>query len=466
MGASSSQRAIVLQSAHPDLLSDRRNANRRISIPSSMTSHGTHVQYHRRDSFGTPHQPTDRQIALQTLPTNHQGMVSPQDPIRIRHNNPQNHPIISPLFPPPGHYLPARPDPKPANIALHQALVQDAKIIIVDPSTSPKPDVKYFQYMKCFAVSPILIRPEDYNISGEFEVPHDFICGTSIDHFDKVSGSATRSIQKGSQTYRLRCIEIGENEKVGESQWCVAETIWPTAICIFLNGKSLEIRRKLQHSSDKPIDFTSLVSSGVNHLQLSLLHPSQPATARSAYLVAIELLELTDSETIKREVQTGEAHVIVEEMCNSSNTNDSDFEVIQGDVIISITDPFTSRLIETPVRGKDCRHFECFDLGIFLATRTGYPCPPEQLRCPICAADARPCSLRVNGWMAGVLQEVKRMGQPEARAIVLLNMGGWRIEDTRKEDLKDARTEDNCNDLRRLGRRISTVNVEKKAIVH
>lgn len=112
---------------------------------------------------------------------------------------------------------------------------------------------------------------------------------------------------------------------------------------------------------------------------------------------------------------------------------DPEIQIVNSAVVLDLTDPFTSRIYETPARGKTCRHHQCFDLDVFLQTRgnksASQPATPEQFKCPICGADARPKSLVIDLFFAKVRRELEEMNRLDAKAIILGELGKWTIKE-------------------------------------
>jgi len=55
--------------------------------------------------------------------------------------------------------------------------------------------------------------------------------------------------------------------------------------------------------------------------------------------------------------------------------------------IFSVFDPFSGKLINTPVRGLKCRHGQCFDLKTYLTFMAGLP--NRNWKCPVCSREAK-----------------------------------------------------------------------------
>ncbi|MCJ1486398.1 hypothetical protein MMC06_006575, partial [Schaereria dolodes] len=342
----------------------------------------------------------------------------------------------TPLFPPFGYSLPSVLRPNPTLSALHQAHTRDSTLIGNYHSrqfSEPEKNSKYFQCLKRFAAAPFSLLPQSPTMYKEFQISAKAFSSIPKDDFPKYGAPSDRQFQIGSQLYRLRCADVSHMKNLSEDQWAIAETTWPSAIVVVLNGISLEIRRKIHHGKDLPIDLTSYVKEGLNSLQVSVLRVTKSADVNSFYSLAVEVIEIDDYKIAREAVEDIEADTSKEKIKQQLANISPEVEVINKDIIVNVIDPFSSRLIETPVRGITCRHYDCFDLDNFLQTRQGSPCKPEQFKCPICGADARPQCLRRDGWIVSILKEIRAMGRSDARAIIVNEEAAWSIKEEEKE---------------------------------
>ena len=77
-------------------------------------------------------------------------------------------------------------------------------------------------------------------------------------------------------------------------------------------------------------------------------------------------------------------------------------ELMASAVRLSLHCPLSRTRLGVPVRGVTCRHLECFDLASYL--ECARVARPPKWACPLCASDAKPSKLRVDSWVAWVLQ--------------------------------------------------------------
>ncbi|EKG18479.1 Zinc finger MIZ-type protein [Macrophomina phaseolina MS6] len=210
-----------------------------------------------------------------------------------------------------------------------------------------------------------------------------------------------------------------------------------------LNGQILEIRKKLQHGKDFPVDITRLLKIGENQLEINLLRRPNEEKA-SNFVIAVEVIEVQHYDRIKDDC-CSKRIVLADEVLNSIKSSlngpgdDDEVAIVDSNVTINLVDPFTNcRPCEVPVRGKYCLHRDCFDLEIFLQTRDrkqpDSPSSVDVWRCPICRGDVRPKSLIVDGFLLEVRKELSMIGQLDTRAIVVDSEGKWKPKPEEKSD--------------------------------
>ena len=342
----------------------------------------------------------------------------------------QNQPV---LFAPAEWRRHAMPQPPSQGASLHQAHLREARIVQADTLGTEVPATSLLSFFKGFLLEPFTIKPQSHVPTGIFNIPNDLYQRIPRDRVDGMGAPPTRQISLASNMVRLRCLKAYA-EVISEADWATQETAWPTNIAMSLNStKSLEVRRKAEHGRDLPIDITSLVVPGENKLQVALIRPANNSDSNTSYVVGVELLEMTGIPTMKQAVRNIPATRTRERICRQLQSTDDEIQILSHDLVISVTDPFTSRPVENPVRGAQCVHYECFDVDVFLETRTAGVWRPEQFKCPICGSDARPQSLERDEWFVEVVKELREMGRLDVSAIVVDQQAGWKIKEVNVE---------------------------------
>ncbi|MCJ1291691.1 hypothetical protein MMC34_003236 [Xylographa carneopallida] len=322
------------------------------------------------------------------------------------------------------------------NTALHQAHLREPDFAITRADHEAK-DSTYFQYFRELAVGATLIRPKDRNVYFHFPVSPEILATIAKDELQPQGAANIRIVQNKSHVFRLRCIKVAHIDKQSKVPWLSEETSWPKNAVFVCNDTHLELRRKAHYGKDLPVDITGLVKEGDNTLHVAIIRVGPLAVDTDpTFAVAVEIIEIGNLSTVKGYIRHDEM-TMIERIKTRLKPTDSDVEVLNGDIIVDINDPYSSSLITTPARGASCRHYECFDLDNFLGTRLGSPkgspCQPEQFRCPICNGDARPESLVLDQWFCEVLAEIRRRDRLDARSIIIDASGAWRIKEVEVE---------------------------------
>lgn len=363
------------------------------------------------------------------------GPCAPAQPSVSPSMSQQPNPRYSPLIPPLGYSQLPPAQPIPNTSALHQAHLRSPVLNVIKPSNKVGNSPKLFQYVKKLALNP---KPLDQRLSSYawgFCISAEEYQLRATDTRSPNGAPSQRTIRLGSQTYRLRCFEYTAiNSGDHESQWFAAETTWPANVLICINAKDVEVRRKVHHGKDLPVDLTPYILEGTNQLQMWVLRSPQEHEGHICYSVGVEVIETTDYQRIKEGATTrasAETKALIKQSMSSS---DPDVQIVNDSVNVDLIDPYTARIFEVPARGKSCRHHQCFDLDTFLQTRRckhpDWPGLPDEWKCPICSADARPQNLLIDGFFIDVREELKKLNRLEdARAIVFEKSGEWHVKE-------------------------------------
>lgn len=312
--------------------------------------------------------------------------------------------------------------------ALHQAHVRSPTLSVID-TDPPSDDQKYFVYLEKILISPGGLRAGKRHLKWSWATSREDAQKLALSSQDPTGYKPRLNIQLGSQLCRIRCIKANTlKPNFTESDWVAAENSWPSGIAAILNDRALEVRRKLHHGKDQPIDITSLIKEGENSLSIAVSKIHDEAV----YAFAVETSQVTNARRIKERITRLDWAEARDRILQRSINADPDVQILDPKVVLELTDPYTSSMWYIPVRGRSCHHNHCFDLDVFLSTRGGKakePCGPDAFRCPICGTDARPQSLVVDGFLMRVREELQRLNRLDAKAIVLDEAGNWQIKE-------------------------------------
>ena len=332
--------------------------------------------------------------------------------------------------------LPDKPlhptQPNPSMSALHQAHVRSPILSSVDSEGKVVTQMKNYSFIKQIILPPDVLSNRKRHVVWDFSIHQDLIERLARDVAGPCGSPPLRTVGPGSRLCRIRCINAnGSIKSMSQSQWVAEDNVWPSNTAIIFNGIALEIRRKSHHGKDLPIDVTRYVKAGANNLTAAAI--GFPKDSNADYAIGLEIVQIFDDKQIIDSIPTIPWQESRKSIIDRLSTNDPDVQVVNPQIVLDLTDPFTSCIFEIPIRGSSCRHDQCFDLHIFLQTRNRKtptePCEPDEFRCPVCGADARPQSLVIDGFYAQVRDELKKQGRLDAKAIILHNLGDWEIKE-------------------------------------
>lgn len=326
--------------------------------------------------------------------------------------------------------LPAHPNPTVS--ALHQAHLRSPVLSYFNLNENSSSMARCYRFIKHVFMPPEELGSKNRHVNWDFRASKEVTDWFARDAPSSHGAPPIRAIVPGSRLCRIRC--IGLKDKGGmptQSEWAVADNVWPGSTAVVLNGIALDIRKKTHHGKDLPIDVTSYIKAGQNNLSTAVIGFQKDSTSR--YAIGVEFIQVVDGQKIKDEMRLLPENEARQRILDQSRNLDPDIEVVQSQRVIDLTDPFTARIFDVPVRGVNCHHNQCFDRDTFLQTRTakvpGEPCGPDEFRCPICGQDARPQSLMMDMFFAGVRTSLRERGRLDVKTIILHDSGDWDIRE-------------------------------------
>ncbi|CAJ0539737.1 Ff.00g072020.m01.CDS01 [Fusarium sp. VM40] len=301
---------------------------------------------------------------------------------------------------------------------------------------------RYYQFVRQLVYQPVALEPRTGLRSLPFNVSEDHIQRLTR----KIEGNGLPfcHYSEGSYRYRLRiCMQPETKPDPSESDWVISATSWPNHIFFDINQKCLELRRKQHFSKDQPLELTDFLVQGENILRVSFPAVEQNLKPGYKCFMAIEIVETISHDAVHNVIQSLR-HIPAEETRDKIQRRirppDSDDLIIEDDTLtISLADPFSATRCVVPVRGSRCKHLECFDLDTWLQTRPQKPTQKgggsqqkgdepsmaDAWKCPICGLDARPVSLWVDEYLAGVRKSLLGNGDMRTKSIVVTADGKW-----------------------------------------
>ncbi|KFH46851.1 Zinc finger MIZ domain-containing protein-like protein [Hapsidospora chrysogenum ATCC 11550] len=295
---------------------------------------------------------------------------------------------------------------------------------------------RFYQYVTKCAVQPTRMDPRSGIRTLEFTLP----AGAAALLPQKATGITElpiRSYTEGCIRLRLRCSRRPKRETyVRDSDWAISDTTWPGEMYTFFNETAIELPRKQHFRHDRPAELTDLAVEGPNVVKISLPDNKCNLSEDSTFFLAVEVV-LTASRSFLENGVRAARHTTAEEtkkkIARRLTSTSPDDDVVAADTTLSISlaDPFSATMVEVPVRGVDCEHMECFDLGNWLASRPskksggGEPSLADCWKCPICGRDARPHRLHIDDFLVEVRAELLADGKQRTKRIQVAADGSW-----------------------------------------
>ncbi|KAL6713937.1 hypothetical protein ACLMJK_008431 [Lecanora helva] len=405
-----------------------------VMLPSNFSRQGPHGS----QSNGTRQPP--RPLRVQTAPTNadvHQ-TIQPQFPFpgTPRHLLEVQQQIQTPSF---NHapFIRANPNinqlqANPALNALHQVHVRSPPAVSLTLQGTKNDVSKVYRYIIRVLMPPGELSTTKKHVKWDFDLDKTTFDMLAKDAPGLNGAPPTRTLLPGSISCRVRCIKSTSPARLrSESEWVAADNVWPGSTAIVLNGKALEIRKKSHHGKDLPIDITSYVKEGQNSISTAIIGLPEGSTPK--YVIGVEIIQVTERHTIENNIKYSNNLVSRQRILDRFTDTDPDIQVVNSQIIIDLTDPFSAKTCKIPLRGTHCRHTQCFDRDIFLQTRNSKnpkdPCGPDDFRCPICGTDARPQSLVVDCYLMEIRNQLYSRDRFDVKAVILYPSGEWEIKE-------------------------------------
>lgn len=163
-------------------------------------------------------------------------------------------------------------------------------------------------------------------------------------------------IKGGTLQYRLRCVQWDE-ETISAPDWMVSDTTWPESTCISINDRHLEIRRRIHHGKDVPIDITQFIvptsadPATMNRIKVSSIKWTGNEQ-KSPFFLAVEIIEVLQHDQVLHicKAQHIPAEQTLQAMKKTFAPLDEDDDVIINisPLSIDLVDPFTKLIFDIP----------------------------------------------------------------------------------------------------------------------
>jgi len=343
-------------------------------------------------------------------------------------------------------------DKKSVIMALHQAHLRSPRRVMRGAQAPGAQAERHYQAVKRLALGPLAVPSSPISYSFSFVVGQEEMGLLSKKQVPPLGLLPISEYFNGSLRYRVRCSVPGHAIKGGlatETQWVTSDTSWPDNIFMTLNNKTLSVRRQPHNGKDLPAEITDFLRAGENKLEV-VVPPNPRSGTLPAHYLAVEVVETLSHSVVMKRV-LGHGAIRAEETVDriksrlmgfTGKGEDEGVSVQQKELSIDLADPFSATIFSIPARGATCLHMECFDLETWLNTRPSKATPachhkaacrcasPEpstadKWKCPICSEDARPYSLRIDGFLQAVRGELEAQGKQGTKSLLVAADGTW-----------------------------------------
>lgn len=208
---------------------------------------------------------------------------------------------------------------------------------------------------------------------------------------------------------------------------------WPSELALQVNGSELfrvEPPKEGHKRRDVPQDITSGLRNGKNQIEVNMTDNAKltnlaiavvRATPRSIDELceeasssdetgALEQLRTFIGDDTMSGLPPNGAKADVEVQCLSSNR-------------LPLVCPISMERMDLPVRGKLCKHLQCFGLRAYCHSNSMMRAFNNRWTCPVCAIVLRPRDLCIDAYVMRILTETS---EGDAEEVLMMADGSWK----------------------------------------
>ncbi|XP_062233539.1 E4 SUMO-protein ligase PIAL2 isoform X2 [Phragmites australis] len=180
---------------------------------------------------------------------------------------------------------------------------------------------------------------------------------------------------------RIRLIVV-QKENLDASS-CITS---PPHVSFLVNGKGVDKRTNvsMEMGPQFPTDITKMLKYGANIIQAV-------GYFNASYIIAVAFVNNLTSFGAPR----------LDDYAQPVTVDSADSDVLEGPSRVSLNCPISFRRIKTPIKGRLCKHYQCFDYDNYTEMNLRKP----TWRCPYCNTPSNFIDLRIDQKMAKILQE-------------------------------------------------------------
>ncbi|KAL6606140.1 hypothetical protein ACP70R_041793 [Stipagrostis hirtigluma subsp. patula] len=177
----------------------------------------------------------------------------------------------------------------------------------------------------------------------------------------------------------------------------------PPHVSFLVNGKGVDKRTNvsMEMGPQFPTDITKMLKYGANIIQAV-------GYFNASYIIAVAFVNNLTSVATPR----------LDDYVQPVAADLPDSDVLEGPSRVSLNCPISLRRIKTPIKGRLCKHYQCFDYDNYMEMNLRKP----TWRCPCCNTPSNFIDLRLDQRMAKILQET---GDDVIDVLVLAD-GSWK----------------------------------------
>ncbi|KAJ1258171.1 hypothetical protein BS78_10G054300 [Paspalum vaginatum] len=160
----------------------------------------------------------------------------------------------------------------------------------------------------------------------------------------------------------------------------------PPHVSFLVNGKGVDRRTNVSMESGPqfPTDITKMLKYGANIIQAV-------GYFNVNYVIAVAFVNNSASFSAPK----------LDDYAQPITVSASDSDVLEGPSRVSLNCPISFRRIKTPIKGRLCKHYQCFDYDNYMEMNSRKP----YWRCPCCNTPSNFTDLRIDQKMTKILEE-------------------------------------------------------------
>ncbi|XP_062228137.1 uncharacterized protein LOC133926299 isoform X2 [Phragmites australis] len=171
---------------------------------------------------------------------------------------------------------------------------------------------------------------------------------------------------------KIRLI-VAQKENLDASS-CITS---PPHVSFLVNGKGVDKRTNVSMETGPqfPTDITKMLKYGANIIQAV-------GYFNASYIIAVAFVNNLTSFSAPR----------LDDYTQPLTVDSADSDVLEGPSRVSLNCPISFRRIKTPIKGRLCKHYQCFDYDNYMEMNLRKP----TWRCPYCNTPSNFINLRID----------------------------------------------------------------------